>query len=434
MHQKLNKILNISSENKFINYIINRVQKESYRGIHVSQHNRYTLEKALTILNTINKHVNSNQFEIPRGDYSEKLKGKKAYDINDFPIYKSMVQSLKGTKNQVSYNSLKKNLFVDFDRMGLINRYKKDGSIVEKEKRSTIYYISLSDLGIKLLNSKNIIDKHRIFTDALDNIFDQYVSYWMEIIYNSDYNDARISIYEFMFIFTDDKIDNHIDLLDSYRSLSRHQKNKFIEYIQEYADPNNFVGDKTQKRDFHNWKNESQQMFRLLKQTSFFQVSRNNDYISLNIGGYGIFESPIIKRSASIKAKYFEKYNIQKIDGFELHHIVPISMARNKKEIEMLDNVYNLIYLDKNKHLEITKKRNKNVILNINPKIAKFFDFENNVINACNGVNANYPKQQEVLKKLLDYNELTIEKVYDLKDIELNRIKELHKQQFSLND
>jgi hypothetical protein len=127
---------------------------------------------------------------------------------------------------------------------------------------------------------------------------------------------------------------------------------KLLKVVQDYANPNNFGGDKTQKKDFHNWINETQQMFMLLKQTSYFQVDENNKNIALNIGSYGIFSVENIKRSSKPKQKYFDIHKKSKQTGFELHHIVAISKARNKKEVGLLDDVYNLIYLHKESSYE----------------------------------------------------------------------------------
>jgi hypothetical protein len=68
-----------------------------------------------------------------------------------------------------------------------------------------------------------------------------------------------------MFILTDVELSNPMKLLSEYRNLKRFQKDKLLKVVQDYANPNNFGGDKTQKKDFHNWINETQQMFMLLK-------------------------------------------------------------------------------------------------------------------------------------------------------------------------
>jgi hypothetical protein len=190
-------------------------------------------------------------------------------------------------------------------------------------------------------------------------------------------------------------------------------KNKLLELIQKYANPNNFDGDKTQKKDFHNWINETQQIFRLLKQTSYFQTDENNQNIALNIGSYGIFSVDNIKRSDQPKQEYFKLHQQQKVKDFELHHMVAISQARNKQEVDLLDNVYNLIYLHRDKHLEITRNKNPHVYLSINKAMVRFCDFDSTRIQANNGVEALYSTNNSILQKLEVHNKKAINAIYE---------------------
>jgi hypothetical protein len=64
MDNKLQNILDIDANNDFLKYIVNRIQKTDYRGVHISQHNRYDLELVMTILNAIKNKVSNNLFEI----------------------------------------------------------------------------------------------------------------------------------------------------------------------------------------------------------------------------------------------------------------------------------------------------------------------------------------------------------------------------------
>lgn len=409
---KLQDILDIDSHNEFLKYIVARLQRGNYRGIHISQHNRYDLEFVIKMLSTIKDEIGNALFEIPRGDYSER-EGVKKYNIDDYQEFKNITDKVNSLVGRTTYNSIKKNFFVDFHRMGLITRYDKNKTPLDLHKRTTIYYVSLTDEANNFLNSKNIIEKHRAFTDALDkNLFNSYLSNLVDLIFNSQYKSDVISIHEFMFIFTDTELDKPIKLLNEYRKLNRFQKDRLLIPIQEYANPNNFNGDKTQKRDFHNWINETQQMFMLLKQTSYFQVDENNQNIALNIGSYGIFSADI-KRSDKPKQEYFKLHEHKKQNNFELHHIVAISKARNKQEVNLLDNVYNLIYLHKDKHLEITKQRNTHVYLSINKTIAKFCDFDSAKIQANNGSDALYSKNNSILQKLKTHNKSVINEIYE---------------------
>jgi hypothetical protein len=410
---KLQEILKIDTGNIFLEYIVCRLQKDDYRGVHISQHNRYGLEFVIKMLGAIKDEVGSALFEIPRGDYSERENIKK-YNVDDYPQFKTITNNVNSLVGKTTYNSIKKNFFVDFHRMGLITRYDKDKTPSDPYKRTTIHYVSLTNEANKLLNSSNIIKKHRIFTDVLDrNLFNSYLSNLVDLIFNSQYKADTINIHEFMFIFTDVELNNPIKLLKEYRNLKRFQKDKLLRLVQEYANPDNFNGNKTNKKDFHNWINETQQMFRLLKQTSYFQIDENNQNIALNIGNYGIFSIDNIKRSNKPKQEYFNIHNQEKRQDFELHHIVAISKARNKKEVELLDNVNNMIYLHKDKHLEITKQKNTHVYLSINKVKVNFCNFDSDKIQAINAKNALYSTNKEVIQKLKEHNRLAINTIYE---------------------
>ena len=137
-----------------------------------------------------------------------------------------------------------------------------------------------------------------------------------------------------------------------------------------------------------------------------------NKNIALNIGNYGIFTTENIKRSIKPKQEYFKLHNIKKRSDFELHHIIAISKARNKKEVQILDNVENLIYLQKTKHMEFTKKQNKNVYLNINSHEARFCDFDKDIIITTNDKDSLYSKDCDILKKIDCHNKKVIKQIY----------------------
>ena len=418
MKSILKSILKIEKGNKFLKYIVDRIQQENYRGLHISQHNRYDLDYVESIISSIHKITNGNYFEIPRGDYSERTGGVRKYKIKDYPEFKEIVDSVKKLEGRGTYNSIKKNFFVDFHRMGIIERYDKNKMLVNPYKRTPIFFAKLTNKSYKFLNAKNIFEKYRIFTDFLDTLFQEHLSNLADLIYNSDYKESQISVYEFMFILSDTELSNNekIELLNSYNELKNHQKEKLIELLKKYADPDNFSGDKTQKRDFHNWINEAQQILSLMKQTSYFQVDKDHSYFTLNIGSVGIFSEQVIKRSARVKNEYFKIHSIEKQKDFELHHIIPISRARNKKEVDELDNVDNLIYLHKTVHSKITNNKNKNLYLYINELVANFCDFEANQICSTNGSDSLYSEEKKIIKKMDKHNKLMIKKIYEFEN------------------
>lgn len=380
----LNDILAIKPDNLFLRYIAERIQDDDYRGIHVSQHNRYDLERLTQILSGIYEVAANKQFRVPLGDDD----GSREADCDE---YYKIVATVNKQSGIGTINSLKKNFFVDFEKMRLLNRFDKGGNPVGK--RGHIHYAQLTKDAISLITSDSIIERHKIFTDALDKLFADEITHLAETLYYSNYKNDPIGIYEFMLILSDDRPrirDKKIALIDSYRELERWQQDKALDLIKQYCDPENFPGNKTTQRDFGNWKNETQQIFTLLKNTVYFDITRSS--LRLNTGIYGIFSEVQIKqRSLGAKHEYFERHELEKILTFELDHVVPFSSARNKVEFGLIDNWQNLVYLRKDKHAEKTKNNDRNIVLSATDKEIHLDDFDHKTrINVRNGATAAY--------------------------------------------
>lgn len=299
--------------------------------------------------------------------------------------------------------------------MGFLLRYNKNKQLITHNKRTPIYYAKLSNNAINFINyDDNLLSKYRLFTNAIDNIFAGHITELANTLYYSDYKNTTISIYEFMFILSDVNLSRNdkINLLDSYRLLKKNQQKNIIKLLKKYASPKNFIGDKKSKRDFHNWKNESQQIFNLLKTTVYFDIAPNR-FLKLNIGKTGIFPENYIKRSQAIKIDYFSYHKVENNLKFELHHIIPISQAKNKDEFKLIDDKRNLIYLEKNKHKEISKNNHSNVYLGLNSITATFCDFNNNKIIAKNKIDALYSIEQKVINSLIKYNRNLLKTIHN---------------------
>ena len=101
-----------------------------------------------------------------------------------------------------------------------------------------------------------------------------------------------------------------------------------------------------------NWYNESLQVFNLLNQTIYFKTFRKI-ILMLSIS-QEILEF-VASRSQKEKELYFEYHNVPKKDGYQLHHIYPISYATSRKELELIDNHKNLIYISDKIHSKIPR-------------------------------------------------------------------------------
>ena len=393
----LDEILEIDRSNIFLKYIVDRVQRNDYRGWHVSQHNRYDLDVISLILKKIYSVVNDDYFAIPPGDYhsSDRLG-------EDYRAYQTIVDKIKGDMGRGTLNSVKKNFFPDLKRMGFleivqINNHRKG---------------KLTESAVNMVSTDKLIVRYKMFTDGVDKLFGNKISDLAERIYLSDYATEMISIYEFMFIFSDDIDSNKIGLVKSYRGLEKYKREKAINLVQTYANPDNFDGDKSEKRDFHNWKNQAQQILNLLKTTVYFMADPNIGF-RLNIGNEGFFQEPG-KRKEAPKREYFRFHNVSKQEKFELHHVVPISVARNKEEAKLIDDYRNLMYLHESKHKEISLDGNKKIVLDIDKNEAKFSDIDaNRSIIAHNGREAMYSKEQRKITDIADYNIELLAAIYE---------------------
>ena len=408
----LEEILSIDKDNFFLKYIVKRLTRDDYRGWHVSQHNRYDLGAIQTILREIYDVAGLERFGIPPGDYNANV-----VLSGGFQDFQKIVSQINAKLGKGTINSIKKNFFPDLERMGFLLREK----IKPNKNSHPILYGSLTPSAVTFINAKKLIVKYKKFTDGIDKLFGSKISELAELIYLSDYANDIISIYEFMFIFSDKNEDfNKIGLLDSYRNLKKHEKSKVIDLVQKYANPDNFQGDKTDLRDFHNWKNQAQQIMGLLKTTVYFEVEQNK-FFRLNIGSTGFFQEPG-KRSAVPKREYFTFHSVEKKDKFELHHIVPISSARNKEEAKLIDDYRNLIYIHRSKHKVISRNRSRNVVLTIDPSEAVFSGFgDEESVKTKNERDALYTKEIKKIKKIAQYNAGLLKSIFEFEQPQQNR-------------
>ena len=405
----LEKIKNINKKNKFLIYITKRVQRNDYRILHKSQHNRYSLGDVQTILASIYKVVCNDFFKIPLGDWSNNYENKKKLK-EIYKIYIEILENIEKEMNRTTINSLKKNFFVEFSRLGFLERFDKNKNKLDPLKRSAVHYVKLTDKGVQLVRTKSMSEKYNLFSQQVIIFFDPVISDILDALWNSNYRNDSIEFIEFQYILSDTTKNSteKIELLDSYRSLSKREKNKVLLLLKEYCDPNNFKGEsKTNKRDFHNWKNETQQIMHLLNNTHYFNISKNE--FRLKSGEYSVFPEVLIKqRSSKVKEQYFEKHNLEKKENFELHHIVPISSAKNKEEIKLIDNFQNLIYLSKEKHKTIKREC---VLLKITDLFVEFKNINDKTsIKAQNGKAAYY--NLNMIKKMSEYNLKIVKKIY----------------------
>ena len=106
MNDILKQIQNLDPDNDFIRYIVKRVQQDDYRGVHISQHNRYDLDYIEIVILSINKIAGNKFFKIPPGDYK---KNEGASLVQKYNPYKTIVDEINDKTERGTYNSIKKN-------------------------------------------------------------------------------------------------------------------------------------------------------------------------------------------------------------------------------------------------------------------------------------------------------------------------------------
>lgn len=360
-----NKLTSVDPSKNCLKFLAKRILSNNYRGVQLSQHNRYDVNVISAILVEMFNIVGTNKMQIRTTDLK-----KRPLNTLEEHTYAKYVDNLFTRIGRCTQDSVRKNLFVDLHRMGLINRYDKyDNKIYPYEKKGVVS-VSLSEKGLEFVNSiSDIFQRNLLYTKAIDELTNGLANNLLDIVSIN----GKISIYEFMFFISyvgykcDDN--NHsytrgelVEYMLEYRKLSHYQQQAVINIVSAYCDPNKFSGDKTNKRDYHNWKNESQQIFMLMSQTVFYEERKEE--LLIRLGKAGLFEDENkLKRSIAQKTKYFKKHNISKEIGFELHHIVPLLTAKDRIQFQALDVWQNMIYIDGYTHSKISHTNNKNTKL-----------------------------------------------------------------------
>lgn len=359
------QLTSIDPSKECLKFLAHRILSTNYRGVQLSQHNRYDVNVISTLLTEMYDIVGINKMRIRTTDLK-----KRPYNTPDEYIYAKYVNNLINKIGRCTQDSVRKNLFVDLNRMGLINRFDKNDDLIYPYEKKGVYSVCLSKKGLDFVKSvSDIFQRNLLYTKAIDELTNGLANEILDIVSINN----KISIYEFMFFisYIDLKCDFNghvytkselVEYMLEFRKLSFHQRKAVIDAVDLYCNPKKFSGDKTNKRDFHNWKNESQQIFMLMNQTVFYE--ERNEELYIRIGDAALFEDESkLKRSLAQKQEYFKKHNITKKIGFELHHVIPLLSARNRIEFQTLDVWENMIYIDGYTHSKISHTNNKNTKL-----------------------------------------------------------------------
>jgi len=373
----------INPGNKALEFIDSRIRDEKYRGAPSSEHNRYVMTQIITILELLNKYApNQSLMAIRTTDISKRPE-------NNFEeiVYAQFCNEAKRKAGIGTQDAMRKNLFVDLHRMGLIIRYDKNKEITDPFSKQQVKFVSVSNQGLRLIEARNILDKYFIFSKGVDSLVGGYIDIILDILRDKEYGIDKISIYEYMFfvsaIGTESSFnintDEAVELIKEYRNLTPTQRKSVIETLKVELNPKNYSGTKKNKRDFHNWHNKIAQVYYLLNQTVYFEI--RGEQLVLK-GGQNSFDEAATRldRSLNEKYQYFVKQKISKTPGFELHHVVPLAWSENIHHFKMLDKWENMVYIDAFSHAKITQNKNRNVVLGVMKDDISLSDFSKNEV------------------------------------------------------
>ncbi|WP_349585134.1 hypothetical protein [Leuconostoc citreum] len=336
----------LDSNSQMLKFILARIKSDKYRGNKSAQHNRYDISQLKFILHFINE--NNNYMPVPPGDSGNFPEG-----------YQIYIEFAKKFANRFSKgnseNTIKKNIFPDMETMGFI---KRDNNSTEVTK-----------LGLEFSNA-NTINSRLIYSGAINRLFEKWIDTIISLL--SNYEMAYVTKYEVMFFVSaignsyeySINLNKCVQLIHEFRQFGRRKKETLIHELKTKLIPLNFKGKKNVKRDFGNWNNKIDQFLHLIKENLLLEFDPNTERIYLR-GSIKIdstdYEILPKKRSTIEKHNYFEKNNIKKLDykGFELHHIIGFSEAKNLEQLSLIDNWQNMLFIDGTSHNTITQSRKK---------------------------------------------------------------------------
>lgn len=403
-------IISIDPSANCLKFLCYRILRNDYRGVHKLQHYRWSAKYIKIVL----KHLSKNELLYhTTGDITNSYR----YKENEIPFlnYLKSVNSelLEEKEGSITDMGMRKIIFVNLHRMGFIDRFTHKGIKCDINKTYRNYrYVKITQKGIDFVQAKNIFEEQKILGLALDFLFDGLVQDILDIL--NSLERPQLSISEMMFfvsylgkeyqgnIITKDTV---INLINEFRSLQARQK--VVEHvINDFCNPKKFKGNKLTKRDYGNWKNESQSIFNGLGLMSLFEYDTKTKKLFLKAQING--EDIKFKRSATIKEEYFYQHKVAKDIRFELHHIIPFYFAKDIDMLKAIDDWRNLIYIDSNSHSILSRDKeakyairlsfeNVNVILDDFNKYKLYLLFDENI-----------KYNISLQKRLVEYNKLLI--------------------------
>ena len=329
---------------------------------------------------------------------------KRARIMPDEQKYTMFCEQCKERTGKGTPDAMRKNLFPDFHRMGLISRYDTNGIGIEPyDTKTKKKYVALTGLGLRFVQADSPLSRHYIFSKSINELLEGRIGDLLKIFHTPEYSIKYITQFEYMFFISaidseefDLSMQQAVDMVRSYRELSKEVRKFVTDTLREDLVPQENTP-KPCQRDFGNWRNKVQQIYSLLKQTIYFDA---DSYRLVPIDD--IDSGHRLERSRSETNEYFKQHRIEKQSGFELHHVVPLAHSECKNHFKMLDTWKNMVYIDGRTHQIITQKKNRNVIMRAAGNDLELLDYQENKITLVYGVNIKYAIQNQ--STMIAYN------------------------------
>lgn len=388
------RLCNIDVSKKCFEFLAERISDPDYRGMQYSQHNRYDMDFIFTVLNELYAVSGREKLTIRTTDLR-----KRPYNLPEEADYAVYTNNLSRKLGRCTQDSIRKNLFVDLNRMGLIERFNTHGEKVYPYQNGVKKFVRISDLGLAFIKTTDLIEKSLLYTRAIDTLTQGLADELLNIVEL----DGFVTEHEFQFFlsYRGETLNSHryalselIEYIHEFRRLSKYQRDYAVKLVKEYCNPNEFHGNKTEKRDYHNWLNETQQLFMLMGQTAYFEACDNELRIRISRDSLFTNKEKLI-RSAKEKAEYFKNHGVTKTKGFELHHIIPLCHAKCALEFSKLDVWENMLYIDGYKHSIITQSNNEYMRLSFDGKNVVLRNFADTPLNLEYEKNALYSTKNQ---------------------------------------
>jgi hypothetical protein len=324
-------------------YLNARIGSPNYRGVQLAQHNRTPALKLTTLLSVIYGVTGTTEFPVPKGDDPAPTRHhdsetprpnanyEEYYDILD-AIADAAIPGVTAT-----FNSLKKNHFPNLVGMGLLVRTKGATPTAR-----------LTDAAEDIVNETNDRQRGKLIGDAMENLLGKP---FIDEVYDLLGVIDTINASEMMLIVSDITLpfDVKVKYLREYKGMRRRARARMLSELSTTCQQTMNLP-KVDKRDWGNWMNEARQIISALALVPTLSVY-NIELVML--AGAAATREFIPVRSQKAKDDAFLWHDIQRQDGWELHHIVPMETVVSKADLLLIDVKENLLYIPAAKHHRI---------------------------------------------------------------------------------